>query len=146
MELAAAALFNVACFLAITTLLVTVHEVGHYLMARMTGLRVEVFSIGLGPEIVGRTDRAGTRWKLGLVPLGGYIRMFGEQSGPRPDGTPSAEAYGAPRPLLFEEASLGRRAAVAAAGPAANFALSFVVLAVLLLIVGRLASVVASLP
>jgi membrane-associated protease RseP (regulator of RpoE activity) len=115
-------------------------------MARLTGLRVEVFSIGLGPEIVGRTDRAGTRWKLGLVPLGGYIRMFGEQSGPRDDGIPAAEANGAPGPLLFEQASLGRRAAVAAAGPAANFALSFVVLAVLLLVVGRPSSVEASLP
>jgi membrane-associated protease RseP (regulator of RpoE activity) len=146
MEFASAGLFNVACFLAITTVLVTVHELGHYLMARLTGLRVEVFSIGLGPEIVGRTDRAGTRWKLGLVPLGGYIRMFGEQSGPRHDGIPAAEANGAPGPLLFEQASLGRRAAVAAAGPAANFALSFVVLAVLLLVVGRPSSVDASLP
>lgn len=146
MEFASAGLFNVACFLAITTVLVTVHELGHYFMARWTGLKVEVFSIGLGPEIIGRTDRAGTRWKLGIVPLGGYIRMFGEQSGHRPDGTPPAEAQGAPRPLLFEEASLGRRAAVAAAGPAANFALSFVVLAVLLLVVGRPASVGASLP
>lgn len=146
MEFASAGLFNVACFLAITTVLVTVHELGHYFMARLTGLKVEVFSIGLGPEIIGRTDRAGTRWKLGIVPLGGYIRMFGEQSGHRPDGTPPAEAQGAPRPLLFEEASLGRRAAVAAAGPAANFALSFVVLAVLLLVVGRPASVGASLP
>ena len=146
MEFASAGLFNVACFLAITTVLVTVHELGHYLMARLTGLRVEVFSIGLGPEIVGRTDRAGTRWKLGLVPLGGYIRMFGEQSGPRHDGIPAAEANGAPGPLLFEQASLGRRAAVAAAGPAANFALSFVVLAVLLLVVGRPSSVEASLP
>jgi len=146
MEFASAGLFNVACFLAITTVLVTVHELGHYLMARLTGLRVEVFSIGLGPEIVGRTDRGGTRWKLGLVPLGGYIRMFGEQSGPRHDGIPAAEANGAPGPLLFEQASLGRRAAVAAAGPAANFALSFVVLAVLLLVVGRPSSVEASLP
>ena len=146
MEFASAGLFNVACFLAITTVLVTVHELGHYLMARLTGLRVEVFSIGLGPEIVGRTDRGGTRWKLGLVPLGGYIRMFGEQSGPRDDGIPAAEANGAPGPLLFEQASLGRRAAVAAAGPAANFALSFVVLAVLLLVVGRPSSVEASLP
>ena len=146
MEFASAGLFNVACFLAITTVLVTVHELGHYLMARLTGLRVEVFSIGLGPEIVGRTDRGGTRWKLGLVPLGGYIRMFGEQSGPRHDGIPAAEANGAPGPLLFEHASLGRRAAVAAAGPAANFALSFVVLAVLLLVVGRPSSVEASLP
>jgi membrane-associated protease RseP (regulator of RpoE activity) len=146
MEFASAGLFNVACFLAITTVLVTVHELGHYLMARLTGLTVEVFSIGLGPEIVGRTDRAGTRWKLGLVPLGGYIRMFGEQSGPRHDGIPAAEANGAAGPLLFEQASLGRRAAVAAAGPAANFALSFVVLAVLLLVVGRPSSVEASLP
>ena len=146
MEFASAGLFNVACFLAITTVLVTVHELGHYLMARLTGLRVEVFSVGLGPEIVGRTDRGGTRWKLGLVPLGGYIRMFGEQSGPRHDGIPAAEANGAPGPLLFEQASLGRRAAVAAAGPAANFALSFVVLAVLLLVVGRPSSVEASLP
>jgi len=146
MEFASAGLFNVACFLAITTVLVTVHELGHYLMARLTGLRVEVFSIGLGPEIVGRTDRGGTRWKLGLVPLGGYIRMFGEQSGPRHDGIPAAEANGAPGPLLFEQPSLGRRAAVAAAGPAANFALSFVVLAVLLLVVGRPSSVEASLP
>src|SRR2546421_8061404 len=144
MELAAAALFNVACFLAITTLLVTVHEAGHYLMARMTGLRVEVFSIGLGPEIVGRTDRAGTRWKLGIVPLGGYIRMFGENSGP--GGETPAEVNGAPGPLRFEQASLRRRAAVAAAGPAANFALSFVVLAVLLILVGRPANVEASLP
>jgi membrane-associated protease RseP (regulator of RpoE activity) len=146
MEFASAGLFNVACFLAITTVLVTVHELGHYLMARLTGLRVEVFSIGLGPEIVGRTDRGGTRWKLGLVPLGGYIRMFGEQSGPRDDGIPAAEANGAPGPLLFEQASLGRRAAVAAAGPAANFALSFVVLAVLLLAAGRPSNVEASLP
>jgi membrane-associated protease RseP (regulator of RpoE activity) len=146
MEFASAGLFNVACFLAITTVLVTVHELGHYLMARLTGLRVEVFSIGLGPEIVGRTDRGGTRWKLGLVPLGGYIRMFGEQSGPRDDGIPAAEANGAPGPLLFEQASLGRRAAVAAAGPAANFALSFVVLAVLLLVVGRPSNAEASLP
>ena len=63
MEFAAGALFNVACFLALTTLLVTGHELGHYLMARMTGLRVEVFSIGLGPEFVGRTDHIGTGGK-----------------------------------------------------------------------------------
>src|SRR5207302_10591332 len=134
----------VACFLAITTVLVTVHELGHYLMARLTGLRVEVFSIGLGPEILGRTDRGGTRWKLGLVPLGGYIRMFGEQSGPRHDGIPAAEANGPPGPLLFEQAPLGRRAAVAAAGPAADFALRFVALDVLRLVDGRPSRVEAS--
>jgi membrane-associated protease RseP (regulator of RpoE activity) len=145
MEFAAAALFNVACFLAITTVLVTVHELGHYFAARLTGLKIEVFSIGLGPELVGRTDRAGTRWKLGLLPLGGYIRMFGEEGRHRGD-MPATASKGAATPLLFEQASLGRRAAVAAAGPAANFALSFVVLAALLVIVGRPSGTTASLP
>jgi membrane-associated protease RseP (regulator of RpoE activity) len=145
MEFAAAALFNVACFLAITTVLVTVHELGHYFAARLTGLKIEVFSIGLGPELVGRTDRAGTRWKLGLLPLGGYIRMFGEEGRHRGD-MPDTAPKGTATPLLFEQASLGRRAAVAAAGPAANFALSFVVLAALLVIVGRPSGTTASLP
>jgi membrane-associated protease RseP (regulator of RpoE activity) len=134
MEFASATLFNVACFLAITIL--TVHELGHYLMARLTGLRVEVFSIGLGPELIGRTDRAGTRWKLGIVPLGGYIRMFGENGGRERGDMRAPPANGAGL-ILFEQASLGRRAAVAAAGPAANFVLSFVMLAVLLIVVGR---------
>jgi membrane-associated protease RseP (regulator of RpoE activity) len=145
MEFAAAALFNVACFLAITTVLVTVHELGHYFAARLTGLKIEVFSIGLGPELIGRTDRAGTRWKLGLLPLGGYIRMFGEEGRHRGD-MPAIASKGAATPLLFEQASLGRRAAVAAAGPAANFALSFVVLAALLVIVGRPSDTSVSLP
>lgn len=141
MEFATGALFNIACFLAITTVLVTVHELGHYFMARLTGLQIEVFSIGLGPELIGRTDSAGTRWKLGIMPLGGYIRMFGEGSGGRRGDTPDGTA-----PLRFEEASLGRRALVAAAGPAANFALSFLVLAVLLVVVGRPSNTAASLP
>ena len=145
MEFAVGILFNIACFLAITTVLVTVHELGHYCMARLTGLGVEVFSIGLGPELIGRTDRAGTRWRFGILPLGGYIRMFGENGGRnRRELAPGMPNGAVPAP--FEEASLGKRAAVAAAGPVANFALSVAVVAVLLLVVGRPSDVGASLP
>src|SRR6185436_177026 len=65
-------------FLFILTVLVYVHEMGHYLLAKRNGVRVEVFSIGFGPEIYGWTNKAGTRWKISAVPLGGYVKMFGE--------------------------------------------------------------------
>src|SRR3546814_5323768 len=65
-------------FLAVLTALVFVHELGHYLVARWNDVRVEVFSIGFGPEIFGWNDRAGTRWKFSLIPLGGYVKMFGD--------------------------------------------------------------------
>ena len=65
-------------FLAILTVLVFVHELGHYLIARLNGVRVEVFSIGFGPELFGWTDKAKTRWKFSIIPLGGYVKMFGD--------------------------------------------------------------------
>ena len=65
-------------FLVVLTVLVFVHEMGHYIAARVCGIRVEVFSIGFGREIFGWTDRAGTRWRLSWIPFGGYVKMFGE--------------------------------------------------------------------
>src|SRR6202451_1712843 len=65
-------------FLVVLTVLVFVHELGHYLIARRTGVRIEVFSIGFGPELFGWHDRAGTRWKFSAIPLGGYVKMFGD--------------------------------------------------------------------
>ena len=67
---------NGLSFIIILSVIVFVHEMGHYLIARYNGVRVEVFSIGFGPEIFGWDDRAGTRWKIGLLPLGGYVKMF----------------------------------------------------------------------
>ena len=67
-------------FLFILTVLVFVHEMGHYLIARLNRVRVEVFSIGFGREIYGFTDRSGTRWKIGFLPLGGYVKFFGDAS------------------------------------------------------------------
>ena len=65
-------------FLFVLTVLVYVHEWGHYWVARRNNVRVEVFSIGFGPEIFGWNNKAGTRWKIGAIPFGGYIKMFGE--------------------------------------------------------------------
>ena len=65
-------------FLLILTVLVFVHEFGHYLIARWNGVRVEVFSIGFGSELFGWWDKAGTRWKFSTIPLGGYVKMFGD--------------------------------------------------------------------
>ncbi len=68
-------------FLVLLTVLVFVHEMGHYLVARRCGVRIEVFSIGFGPEICGWNDRNGTRWRFSAIPIGGYVKMFGEQPG-----------------------------------------------------------------
>lgn len=78
MEILAAVWNYVIPFLVIFTVVVFVHEMGHYLIARRCGVRVEVFAIGIGAEIFGRTDRHGTRWRIGAVPVGGYVKMRGE--------------------------------------------------------------------
>ncbi|MHA1113413.1 MAG: site-2 protease family protein, partial [Alphaproteobacteria bacterium] len=78
MELLAGIWDYVVPFLIILTVLVFVHEMGHYLIARRNGVRVETFSIGFGPELFGWHDKVGTRWKFSLVPLGGYVKMFGD--------------------------------------------------------------------
>src|SRR6185437_14739235 len=71
-------LYVVPIFLIVLTVLVFVHELGHYLVARRNGVKIEAFSLGFGPELFGWNDRAGTRWKLSLIPLGGYVKMFGD--------------------------------------------------------------------
>ncbi len=127
-------------FLFILTVLVFVHEMGHFLIARRYGVRVEVFSIGFGPEIYGWTDKNGTRWKFSAVPLGGYVKMFGmdeafEDGGEdgedkKPPLTPEELA------VSFHHKPLGQRAAIVAGGPLANFLFAIVVLAGLFSIVG----------
>jgi len=121
-------------FLCVLTVLVFVHELGHYLVARWNRVRVEVFSIGFGPEIIGWTDRAGTRWKVSLLPFGGYVRMFGETPEEGEERPPLSEADKA---VSFSHKSLRQRAAIVVAGPVANFLLAIVVSAVLFATVGQ---------
>lgn len=124
-------------FLVVLTVLVFVHELGHYLVARWCRVRIEVFSIGFGPEIFGWNDRAGTRWKFSLVPLGGYVKMFGDAD---PASMPSSELPAmteAERAVSFHYKRLPQRAAVVSAGPIANFIFAIVVLSALFATVGQ---------
>ena len=118
-------------FLVVLTVLVFVHELGHYTVARINGVRIEVFSIGFGPELFGWTDRAGTRWKFSVVPLGGYVRMLGE--GDERSGDPSLEGLSE----SFSQKRLGQRAAIVAAGPITNFLFAIVAFAILFATVGQ---------
>jgi len=117
-------------FLIILSVVVFVHEFGHYWVARRNGVRVEVFSIGFGPELFGWTDSHGTRWKLSVVPLGGYVRMRGEEEGP-------AAAGGELPPDSFPAKSVWQRMAIVAAGPAANVLLAIVIFAGFFAFVGK---------
>ncbi len=128
---------NGAAFVFILTVIVFVHEFGHYFVARLCGVRVEVFSIGFGPELFGWTDRAGTRWKFSLLPLGGYVRMFGEGGMPGAEGEDAREMTAEELAVSFQEKNLARRAAIVSAGPLANFALAIVVWAMLFATVGQ---------
>jgi regulator of sigma E protease len=125
-------------FLVILTVLVFVHEFGHYFIARWNGVKVEVFSIGFGPELFGWWDRAGTRWKFSTIPLGGYVKMFGDSDAS--SGLPAAglaRLAPAERDVSFHYKRLGQRAAIVAAGPAANFLFAVVLLAVLFMTYGQ---------
>jgi regulator of sigma E protease len=117
-------------FLFILMVLVFVHEMGHFLVARRNQVRVEVFSIGFGPELYGWTDRLGTRWKISAVPLGGYVKMFGENEDGNIPLTPEEIK------ISFQHKRLGQRAAVVVAGPLANYLFAIVVLAALYSISG----------
>ncbi|MEX0860401.1 MAG: RIP metalloprotease RseP [Cucumibacter sp.] len=125
-------------FLVVLTVIVFVHEIGHYLVARWTGVAVKTFSIGFGPEIAGFTDRLGTRWQLSAIPLGGYVRFVGDMNPvSEPDHQALADASPATRAHLFYFKPVWQRIAVVLAGPAANFLFTFVVLYALLLGLGR---------
>jgi len=128
---------NLLPFLVILTVLVFVHEMGHYLVARRNGVRIEVFSIGFGPELFGRTDRAGTRWRLSAVPLGGYVKMFGDADPTSSKGTGLEAMNADDRSISFHHKRLGQRTAIVAAGPIANFLFAIVLLAGLYTIVGQ---------
>lgn len=125
-------------FLVVLTAVVFFHELGHFLVARWCGVRVMVFSVGFGRELVGRTDRHGTRWKVSAIPLGGYVKFAGDESAA---STPDNEALKAMTPedraAAFPAKPLWQRAAIVAAGPIANFILAIVIYAVFFSVYGK---------
>ena len=125
-------------FLFVLTLVVFFHELGHFLIARRCGVRVLVFSIGFGPELFGFNDRHGTRWKLSAVPLGGYVKFFGDENAASvPDAAALAAMTDEERRHSFVHQSVARRAAVVVAGPVANFLLAIVIFAALFMVFGK---------
>lgn len=125
-------------FLAVLTVIVFVHEMGHYLVARWNGVAIQAFSIGFGRELFGWNDRHGTRWKISAIPLGGYVRFAGDMNAssmPDPDAPELRDPELAPR--LFVNKSVWQRIAIVAAGPIANVILTFLILYALLLGYGR---------
>lgn len=127
----------IGTFLIVLTVLVFVHELGHYAVARWNGVRVDTFSIGFGRELVGWTDRSGTRWKIGWLPLGGYVKFFGDAGVASNPGEALQQMSAADKAVSFHHKSVGARAAVVAAGPIANFLLAILLLAILFGTIGQ---------
>lgn len=125
-------------FLIVLTVVVFVHEMGHFAVARACGVAVEAFSVGFGPELVGWNDRHGTRWRIAALPLGGYVKFAGDQ-GPAstPDDDYLAHLDEEARRTNFHMKPVWQRIAVVAAGPIANFLLAIAIFAATFMIVGQ---------
>jgi regulator of sigma E protease len=129
-------------FLFVLTVVVFFHELGHFLVARWAGVKVLTFSLGFGPELAGFNDRHGTRWRISAVPLGGYVKFFGDDS---EASTPDMETLGnmtaEEQAGSFHHKRVGPRAAIVAAGPIANFVLAIVIFAGMSLYFGKPSSI-----
>ena len=130
-------LLYILAFLLVIGPLVFVHELGHYAAGRLFGIKADTFSIGFGREIAGFTDKRGTRWKFGWLPLGGYVKFAGDMNpASQPDpawlSLPAAE-----RARTFQAKPVWQRAIVVAAGPVTNFVVAILILAAFAVTYGR---------
>ena len=125
---------TVAAFVVVLGVLVFFHELGHYLAARWRGVFVEAFSVGFGQSIASWYDRRGTQWRISWLPLGGYVKMHGQE---RPEEVSDEVRASWKSGFTFHEKSVLSRAIIVAAGPAANFVLAMVLFAALFMAVGR---------
>lgn len=125
-------------FLFVLTIVVFFHELGHFLVARWCGVRILTFSIGFGPELIGFNDRHGTRWKLSAIPLGGYVKFFGDENAASvPDQDALANMTEAERRVSFVHQKVAPRSAIVVAGPVANFLLAIAIFAGLFVLFGK---------
>lgn len=126
-------------FLFVLTVVVFVHEMGHYLVGRWCGIGVQAFSIGFGPELFGFNDSHGTRWKLCAIPLGGYVKFVGDMNATssQPNSEELESLTDAERKVAFHTQPIWKRAATVVAGPLFNFLLTIAVFAVLFSVYGR---------
>ncbi len=125
-------------FVVVLTIVVFFHELGHFLVGRWCGIKVDAFSIGFGPELFAFHDRQGTRWRVAALPLGGYVKVHGDANGASmADDSAISAMPEAERNVTFAGQKLWKRAAVVAAGPIANFILALVILTGVFYFYGR---------
>lgn len=138
MELLPSILLKPLAFLFVLTVVVFIHEMGHFLVARWAGVKVKAFSIGFGQEILGFFDKHGTRWRVAWIPLGGYVKFMDDENGA---SVPSRDAIENMSPEeragAFHAKPLSSRAAIVAAGPIANFLLAIAIFALTFMVVGQ---------
>ncbi len=129
---------SVLPFLFVLTIVVFFHELGHFLVARWCGVRVLVFSVGFGPELFGFNDSHGTRWKLSAIPLGGYVKFFGDENAASvPDQAETAAMTDGEKRESFHHQRVRNRAAIVVAGPVANFILAIVIFTAIFMFYGK---------
>jgi len=131
-------LFNVASFIVIISIIVFVHEFGHYWVAKKSGVKIDSFSIGFGREIFGWNDKSGTRWKISLVPMGGYVKMFGDEGAA---STPDEEKLSTLTPeeekQTFHGKPLWVKSLIVFAGPGINFLFAIIIFAFMFAFMGK---------
>ncbi|HZU64546.1 MAG TPA: RIP metalloprotease RseP [Novosphingobium sp.] len=118
--------------------LVMLHELGHYAMGRLFGVKADAFSIGFGRELIGWTDRRGTRWKVSMLPLGGYVQFAGDANAASLPTLPPADRAAAAAAGFFHAKPLWQRALVVLAGPLANLLIAVTIFATFNLVYGRI--------
>jgi len=130
--------YTVAAFVVALSVIVAVHEYGHYIVGRWCGIHAEVFSLGFGPRLLTWTDRRGTRWQVAALPLGGYVKFLGDSDAASGADTAAlADMDAATRRRTMHAAPLWARAATVAAGPVFNFVLSILVFAAIVMVQGQ---------
>jgi regulator of sigma E protease len=125
-------------FVVVLSILVFVHEFGHFWVARRCGVRIEAFSIGFGKELFGWTDRLGTRWRVGWLPVGGFVKMYGDaDASSRPDTAAAALMDPQDRRVSFVHKKVWQRALIVGAGPATNFLFAILLFSILFATIGQ---------
>lgn len=127
-------------FLVVLTVVVFVHEMGHYLVGRWCGIGVKAFSIGFGPELIGFNDSRGTRWKLSAIPLGGYVKFAGDEDVTSSTAADISTMTEAERAVAFHTQPVWKRAATVFAGPAFNILLTIAIFSVFFALYGKMVS------
>src|SRR5580658_5465537 len=124
-------------FIIILCLIVAVHELGHYFVGRWCGVKIDAFSLGFGPELAARVDSRGTRWRIGALPLGGYVKFHGDPNVASVEGAGSPGGSSFDKSLTLAGQPLRNRAAIVLAGPVANFILAFAIFTCMFIAFGR---------